>query len=149
MFSASKPPKRLSELEHLVMDVLWARSESTAEDDATTQDRTMTSQPATRDSYPYQNEPIWSRSERAIARKAFDVAPGQDLHEVIQQAKRMANEIQKSSDLWNLEHQLTQRRKRSTANTTFAVRALPDVLGRPLYGNRLMRKICADYARTS
>jgi BlaI family transcriptional regulator, penicillinase repressor len=32
MFSATKPPKRLSELEHLVMDVLWARTESTAED---------------------------------------------------------------------------------------------------------------------
>ena len=32
MFSATKPPKRLSELEHLVMDVLWARAEGTAED---------------------------------------------------------------------------------------------------------------------
>ena len=32
MFSATKLPKRLSELEHLVMDVLWARAESTAED---------------------------------------------------------------------------------------------------------------------
>jgi BlaI family transcriptional regulator, penicillinase repressor len=32
MFSAAKPPKRLSELEHLVMDVLWARAEGTAED---------------------------------------------------------------------------------------------------------------------
>jgi predicted transcriptional regulator len=32
MFSATKPSKRLSELEHLVMDVLWARAESTAED---------------------------------------------------------------------------------------------------------------------
>lgn len=32
MFSATKPFKRLSELEHLVMDVLWTRAESTAED---------------------------------------------------------------------------------------------------------------------
>jgi BlaI family transcriptional regulator, penicillinase repressor len=32
MVSATKLPKRLSELEHLVMDVLWARAESTAED---------------------------------------------------------------------------------------------------------------------
>jgi hypothetical protein len=30
---------------------------------------------------------------------------------VIQEATRMANEIQKSSDLWDLEHYLTQRRK--------------------------------------
>jgi BlaI family penicillinase repressor len=32
MFRAIKPPKRLSELEHLVMDILWARPQSTAED---------------------------------------------------------------------------------------------------------------------
>jgi len=32
MFSAKKPQKRLSELEHLVMDVMWARPQSTAED---------------------------------------------------------------------------------------------------------------------
>ncbi|HXO32581.1 MAG TPA: hypothetical protein VN901_09545 [Candidatus Acidoferrales bacterium] len=28
----------------------------------------MTSSSATQDSYPYQNEPIWSRSEKTIAR---------------------------------------------------------------------------------
>jgi BlaI family penicillinase repressor len=32
MFRAKKPRKPLSELEHLVMDVLWKRSQSTAED---------------------------------------------------------------------------------------------------------------------
>ena len=48
----------------------------------------MTSPSATQDSYPYQNEPIWSRSEKAIARKAFDAALGRELHEVIQEAKR-------------------------------------------------------------
>jgi hypothetical protein len=32
MFSTKKPRKRLSELEHLLMDVLWARPQSTAED---------------------------------------------------------------------------------------------------------------------
>lgn len=32
MFSAKRPRKPLSELEHLVMDVLWKRSQSTAED---------------------------------------------------------------------------------------------------------------------
>jgi hypothetical protein len=41
----------------------------------------MASPSATQDSYPYQNEPIWSRSEKAIARKAFDAALGQELHE--------------------------------------------------------------------
>ena len=32
MFSAKQPRRPLSELEHLVMDVLWKRSQSTAED---------------------------------------------------------------------------------------------------------------------
>jgi hypothetical protein len=59
----------------------------------------------------HQNEPIWSRSERAIARTAFDAALGREPHDVIQEAKRMANEIQKSSDLWDLEHHRTPRRK--------------------------------------
>jgi|SRR5579863_9350099 len=71
----------------------------------------MTSPSATQHTYPYENELIWSRLEKAIARKAFDAALGQDLHEVIQEAKKMANKIQQSSDLWDLEHYLTQHRK--------------------------------------
>ena len=48
----------------------------------------MTSPSATQDRYPYQNEPIWSRSEKALARKAFDAALGRELHEVIQDVQR-------------------------------------------------------------
>jgi hypothetical protein len=58
----------------------------------------MTSPSATQDSYPYQNEPIWSRSEKIIARTAFDAVLGRELHEVIQEAKKMASQIQQSSD---------------------------------------------------
>jgi hypothetical protein len=97
----------------------------------------MTSPSATQESYPYQNEPIWSRSEKAIARTAFDAALGRELHEVIQEAKRMANEIQKSSDLWDLEHYLTQRRKEIDRKYDFRGSRLTDVLGRLLYENRL------------
>ena len=56
----------------------------------------MTSPSATQDRYPYQNEPIWSRSEKLIARTAFDAALGRELHEVIQEAKKMASQIQQS-----------------------------------------------------
>jgi hypothetical protein len=97
----------------------------------------MTSTSAIQDSYPYQNEPIWSRSEKAIARKAFDAALGQELHEVIEEAQRMANEIQQSSDLWELEHYLTQRRKEIDRKYDFRGSRLIDVLGRLLYENRL------------
>jgi len=97
----------------------------------------MTSPSATPDRYPYQNEPIWSRSEKALARKAFDAALGRELHEVIQEAKKMASQIQKSSDLWDLEHHLTQRRKEIDRKYDFRGSRLTDVLGRLLYENRL------------
>jgi len=57
----------------------------------------MSSPSATPDRYPYQNEPSWSRSEKALARKAFDAALNRDLHEVTQEAKRMASQIKQSS----------------------------------------------------
>src|SRR5256885_272042 len=104
----------------------------------------MTSPSATQDSYPYQNEPIWSRSEKAIARKAFDAALGQELHELIQEAKRMASQIQQSSDLWDLEHYLTNIVKRSTANTTVAIRDLQMCWGDSYTKIDSARKICAD-----
>jgi Photoprotection regulator fluorescence recovery protein len=97
----------------------------------------MTSPSATSNRYPYQNEPIWSRSEKAIARKAFDDALGRELHEVIQEAKKMAGQIQQSSDLWDLEHHLTQRRKEIDRKYEFRDSRLTDVLGRLLYENRL------------
>jgi len=63
----------------------------------------MTSPSATPDRHPYQNEPIWSRSEKAIARKAFDAALKRELQEVMQETKQMASQIKEPSDLWDLE----------------------------------------------
>jgi len=92
---------------------------------------------ATLNRYTYQNEPIWSRSEKAIARKAFDAALGRELHEVIQEAKKMASQIQQSSELWDLEHYLTQRRKEIDRKYDSRGSRLTEVLGRLLYENRL------------
>ena len=97
----------------------------------------MTSPSATHASYPYQNEPIWSRSEKVIARKAFDAALGRELHEVIQEAKKMASQIQQSSDLWDLEHYLTERRKEINRKYDYRYSQLTHVFGRLLYENRL------------
>jgi hypothetical protein len=54
-----------------------------------------------------ENEPTWWKSEKTIARTAFDAALGRELHDVIEELKRTASEIQESSDLWDLEHYLT------------------------------------------
>ena len=97
----------------------------------------MTSPSATQDSYPYQNEPMWSRSEKAIARKAFDAALKRELHEVIQEAKQMANQIEQPSDLWDLEHYLTQRRKEIDRKYDYRYSELTHVFGRLLQEGRL------------
>src|SRR5579863_10245047 len=91
----------------------------------------------TQDRYPYQHEPIWSRSEKIIARKAFDAALGRELHEVIQEAKRMASQIQHSSDLWDLEHYLTQRRKEIDSKYDYRYSQLTRVFGKLLHEGRL------------
>ena len=93
--------------------------------------------PSTQNPYPQRNEPMLSRSEKTIARKAFDAALGRELHEVIQEAKQMAKEIQKPSDLLDLEHHLTQRCKEIDCQYDFRSTRLTDVLGRLLYENRL------------
>jgi len=97
----------------------------------------MTSPSATQNRYPYQNEPIWSRSEKTIARKAFDAALGRELHEVIQEAKKMASQIQHSSDLWDLEHYLTQRRKEIDSKYDYRYSQLTHVFGKLLHEGRL------------
>ena len=97
----------------------------------------MTSPSATPNRYPYQNEPIWSRSEKAIARKAFDAALKRELHEVMREAKQMVNQINKPDDLWDLERYLTERRKDIDRKYDARGSRLKDVLGRLLYENRL------------
>src|ERR1035437_5460694 len=97
----------------------------------------MSSPSATQNPYPYQNEPTWSKSEKAIARTAFDAALKRELQDVMRKTKQMANQIQQSSDLWDLEHYLTERRKEIDRKYDFRGSRLIDVLGRLLYENRL------------
>jgi hypothetical protein len=56
---------------------------------------------------------------------------------VIQQAKKMASQIQQSSDLWDLEHYLTQRRKEIDRKYDYRYSQLTHVFGRLLYEKRL------------
>ena len=97
----------------------------------------MTSLSATPNRYPHQNEPIWSKSEKALARKAFDAALGRELHEVIQETQRMASQIKQSSDLWDLEHYLTERRKEINRKYDYRYSQLTHVFGKLLYEKRL------------
>ena len=97
----------------------------------------MSSPSANPNMYPYQNEPTWSKSEKAIARKAFDAALERELHEVMQKAKQMANQIKHPADLWELEHYLTERRKEINRKYDYRYSQLTHVFGRLLYEERI------------
>jgi hypothetical protein len=97
----------------------------------------MTSPSGTQDRYPYQNEPTWSRSEKTVARAAFDAALKRELQEVMQEAKQMANQINEPADLWDLEHHLTQRRKEINRKYDYRYSQLTHVFGRLLHEQRL------------
>jgi len=97
----------------------------------------MSSASATPDRYPYQNEPTWSKSEKAIARTAFDAALEREINQVIQEAKQKADQIKEPADLWDLEHYLTERRKEIDRKYDYRYSQLTHVFGRLLYEGRI------------
>ena len=97
----------------------------------------MTSPSATPHRYPYQNEPSWSRSEKVVARTAFDAALRRELQGVMQEAKQMASRIKEPADLWDLERYLTQRRKEIDRKYDYRYSQLTQVFGRLLCEKRL------------
>ena len=91
----------------------------------------------TQNTYPWQYEPTWSKSEKAIARKVFDAALNRELHEVMQEAKGKANQINDPADVWDLEHYLTERRKEINRKYDYRYSELTHVFGRLLYEGRV------------
>jgi Photoprotection regulator fluorescence recovery protein len=69
------------------------------------------SPPSGQDSYSKLRQLKWSSTERAIARRCFERALRQELEAAIQSTKEMAAKIRQPSELWELEHHLTQLRK--------------------------------------
>ena len=56
---------------------------------------------------------------------------------MIQETKQMANQIKQPSDLWDLEHNLTQRRKEIDRKYDYRSSQLTHVFGRLLQEGRL------------
>lgn len=79
----------------------------------------------------------WSAAEKAIARKAFDLALRQELEAVVREAKDRAAGIEQPSDLWKLEHFLTQRRNEIDRKYDYRYSILPLVFGSLLREGRL------------
>jgi len=58
----------------------------------------MSSPSATQERDPYQNERTWSKTEKAIARTAFDAALNRELQDVMETTKQMANQVKEPAD---------------------------------------------------
>jgi Photoprotection regulator fluorescence recovery protein len=97
----------------------------------------MSSPSVNQNTYPWQNAPTWSKSEKAIARTAFDAALKRELQEVILEAKKMANEIKEPVDAWDLEQYLTERRNEINRKYDYRYSQLTHVFGRLLYEGRV------------
>jgi len=80
---------------------------------------------------------VWSRSEKTVARRAFDAVLKRELQEVMQEAKQMASRIKEASDLWELEKYLTRRRKEIDRKYDSESSHLTQVFGRLLHEGRL------------
>lgn len=97
----------------------------------------MSNPSAPQGSDPYQDEPTWSKSEKAIARTAFDAALKREFHELMQETKQRAKQINEPADLWDLEHYLTERRKEIDRKYDYRYSQLRHVFGRLLYEGKV------------
>lgn len=79
----------------------------------------------------------WSREEKAVARKAFDVALKRELEAVMFEAKNRAAKIHQPSDLWELERYLTEHRTQIDRQYEYKYSVLIFVFGNLIREGRL------------
>jgi len=79
----------------------------------------------------------WSPAEKAIARKAFNLALEQEFEAVIRETKKMAAKVEHPSDLWELEGYLTQSRTKIDRLYDYRYSVLPEVFGTLIRKGRL------------
>jgi hypothetical protein len=76
----------------------------------------------------------WSHAEKTIARRAFDKALGNELEDVIREAKSRADAIK---DVWDLESWLTERRLEIDRRYDYRYSVLPLVFASLLRDGKL------------
>ena len=67
----------------------------------------------------------WSPAEKASARRAFHWALKKELDAILQEAKARAARIEEISELWELEHWLTERRREVDRKYDYRYSVLP------------------------
>lgn len=100
--------------------------------------------PAAPETFNDMHNPNWSPAQKAAARKAFERALGSELMSVIQEVKERAARIEQPSDLWNLEHYLTRKRKEIDRTYDYRYSVLPLVFAHLLSNGRLTEEDLRD-----
>jgi hypothetical protein len=79
----------------------------------------------------------WSHAEKAIARRAFNLALSNELEALVREAKGRAAKIEEPSELWDLESWLTERRREIDRRYDYRYSILPLVFAHLLRDDRL------------
>ena len=79
----------------------------------------------------------WSHAEKIVARRAFDLALGNELETLVLEAKERAAKIDQPSELWALEGWLTECRREIDRRYDYRYSNLPLVFAHLLRDGRL------------
>jgi len=79
----------------------------------------------------------WSPTEKAVARKAFNLALDRKLEQIMHETRTKATKITQPADPWKLEHYLAACRKRIDGKYDYRYSVLPMVFGQLLREGRL------------
>lgn len=79
----------------------------------------------------------WSPAEKAIARRAFDLALSRELEAIICEAQERAARIGEAPKLWELEHWLGERRRQIDHSFDYRYSVLPQVFAARIRDGRL------------
>ncbi len=82
----------------------------------------------------------WSPAEKAIARKAFDLALHREFEVIVGEARKMMASVKQVSALWELEQYLTERRKEIDRRYDYRYSVLPIVFGNLISEGRLSER---------
>ncbi len=84
---------------------------------------------AVKHAYETMRDMTWTPAEKAVARKAFELAMERELNDVMARAKETASHIKRPADLWKLEAFLTASRKELDHKYEYRYSILPQVFG--------------------
>ncbi|MGH9481309.1 MAG: hypothetical protein ACRD1L_04370 [Terriglobales bacterium] len=79
----------------------------------------------------------WSPAEKTTAHRAFDRAISRELDAIMREARERASRIAETSDLWELERWLSERRRQMDRTFDFRYSVLPLVFATLLRDGRL------------